>query len=353
MSFVSVKLKPSPGFVVKSTTLNDAQYRSHSQALSTPSSTLLEPSSDIGILVPKGLKVFVNIAWDANVPPPPEGSEDVIQKAMLGEDLDDLNPEGWYVPAIVSGGRQDKDKAGKLSLVFDAVFNSSLKTRTLTDPEFKTFLIELAFQRIEAQKSGSILLSRQIGTPNIASKGKLEPRTVQIPRVLYPEGHPSRGAMGGGVDAGVDLGASGGGKGKGKKLIEEIGEGEKNKGKGILKTPAKSVSSTVEVPSWTWSKTSNKIKIIINVPKLTHPQIPSSTLDLEPRRIILSTPALYELDVNLDASDAEIAATFSKEGGAGEDGMESALTLKRMRDLDVQEARAEWRVGEGVVVVYA
>jgi hypothetical protein len=55
--------------------------------------------------------------------------------------------------------------------------------------------------------------------------------------------------------------------------------------------------------------------------------------------------------VNLDASDAEIAATFSKEGGG--DGMESALTLKRMRDLDVGEAKAEWRVGEGVVVVYA
>jgi hypothetical protein len=83
----------------------------------------------------------------------------------------------------------------------------------------------------------------------------------------------------------------------------------------------------------------------------THAQIPSSTLDLEARRIILSIPALYELDVNLNASDAEIAATFSKEGSG--DGMESALRLKRMRNLDVQEAKAEWRVGERVVVVYA
>src|ERR1700732_2167128 len=96
--------------------------------------------------------------------------------------------------------------AGKRSLVFDAVFNSSLKSRTLKDPEFKTFLIELAFQRVEAQTSSAILLSRQIGTPNIASKGKLEPRTVQIPRVLYPEGHPYR-----------DFVQSGKGK---KKLIE-------------------------------------------------------------------------------------------------------------------------------------
>jgi hypothetical protein len=136
--------------------------------------------------------------------------------------------------------------------------------------------LELAFQRIEAQTSGSILLSRQIGTPNIASKGKLEPRTVQIPRILYPEGHLSRGAVGEVVDgvAGVGIGADvgGGGKGKGKKLIEEIREGEK--GKGILKTPTKSVSSKVEVPSWTWSKTSTKIKIIINVPKLVRPPLP-------------------------------------------------------------------------------
>jgi len=138
---------------------------------------------------------------------------------------------------------------------------------------------ELAFQRIEAQTSGSILLSRQIGTPNIASKGKLEPRTVQIPKVLYPEGHPNRGAVGVGevvdrvADVGIGAGVSGQGKVKGKKLIEEIGEGEK--GKGILKTPTKSVSSTVEIPSWTWSKTSTKIKIIINVPKLVRPPFPS------------------------------------------------------------------------------
>jgi hypothetical protein len=133
-----------------------------------------------------------------------------------------------------------------------------LHRRISNDPAKK----ELAFQRIEAQTSGSILLSRQIGTPNIASKGKLEPRTVQIPRVLYPEGREVGGS-------GVDLGVSGG-KGKGKQLIEEIEEG-----KGILKTPTKPISSTVEIPSWTWSKTSTKIKIIINVPKLVRPPLPS------------------------------------------------------------------------------
>jgi len=43
---------------------------------------------------------------------------------------------------------------------------------------------ELALQRIEAQSG--IVLSRNIGTPNIASKGKLLPRTVQVPAAMLP-----------------------------------------------------------------------------------------------------------------------------------------------------------------------
>ena len=115
MSTVSVKLKPTPGFVVKSTTLKDAFYKS----LSTP--TLLDPAIPMGIAIPVGLKVFLNIAWDPNVPPPPEGSEDAIQNAMLGEGVDDLNPEGWYVPTVLSEGRQDKDKGMYPSFAF--IFN--------------------------------------------------------------------------------------------------------------------------------------------------------------------------------------------------------------------------------------
>ena len=59
---------------------------------------------------------------------------------------------------------------------------------------------------------------------------------------------------------------------------------------------------------------------------------------------------MYGLDVDLDMSDAELVS-IGGEGGCG-DG-ENALTLKRMRDLDVDMATAEWRVGDGVVVLYA
>lgn len=41
-------------------------------------------------------------------------------------------------------------------------------------------------------------------------------------------------------------------------------------------------------------------------------------------------------------------------GGGGKKGSaDSALTLKRVRDLDVASASAEWRVAEGVLVIFA
>ena len=40
--------------------------------------------------MPVGMKVFVNMAYDANVPPPPQGSEDIIKRAIKGEEP----PEG-------------------------------------------------------------------------------------------------------------------------------------------------------------------------------------------------------------------------------------------------------------------
>lgn len=108
MSKSSVTLKPSPGFCIKSSTLQPGHYTPPSAAVKHHPS-LLEPQSS-AIPVPIGLKVFINVAWDANVPPPPAGSEEAIQLAMKGEDVDELNPDGWYVPVIVSEGRQDKDK---------------------------------------------------------------------------------------------------------------------------------------------------------------------------------------------------------------------------------------------------
>ncbi|KAG2152807.1 pre-RNA processing PIH1/Nop17-domain-containing protein [Suillus clintonianus] len=294
-SSISLTLNPVPGFCLKSNVLTAPQ-----------------------------LKLFLNIAWDANVPPPPTETEDVIQKAMRGEDV------GWFVPVIVSDLRHDKDKVGRPALVVDCVFNTSIKSRTMKEPDFKAFIIELALQRVESQTS--LLLSRQIGTPNIASKGKPVSRQVLVPELLFPPHH----------------------KPDTKSLVQELASTPTVKG--------------ISTPTWSWSNDDRKIRIIVNVPNLvsliprhtiyfpcfhgdtsilvpvfipiiqTHAHITTSTLDVEPRRVILHVPSLYDLDINFDLSP-----TYPL----------GPTDLKRFRDLDVDGAKAEWIVAEKVIVLLA
>lgn len=67
---------------------------------------------------------------------------------------------------------------------------------------------------------------------------------------------------------------------------------------------------------------------------------------MEPRRILLHVPGLYDLDINLDASNAELSSVFGKNDTGNQ-----ALKLKRMRNLDVDNARAEWRVANKTIVL--
>ncbi|KAJ6524476.1 PIH1 family [Mycena capillaripes] len=316
MSKTPVSLKPIAGFCIKSTTIQPAVLKD--------------------VAVPVHRKIFINIAWDAQVPPPPEGNEEAIHRAMHGED-DDLNPDSWFVPVIVSEPRQDNDKSGNPSLVFDCIYHTSIRSRTVRDPAFKVFIQELALQRIEAQTS--LVLSRQISTPNIASKGKLLPRTVLIPSSVPTPTGPK------------------------KPLIQELDppaaavKGNKSDAavttKGILKAtadapaPPPRPTPSASRPTWSWAKaTSGAIEITIHIPLLTRALVAETTLELEARRLLLSVPAHPPLDINLSVSDAEIVA---KSDGPPE----GALMLKRARELDVDNATAEWRVSDGVLVVVA
>lgn len=103
---VQVSLKPTAGFCIKSTTLQPAVLKLASSVPPGPNS--LEPQST-PLAVPIQRKVFINIAWDSQVPPPPEGNEEAIQRAMHSED-EHLNPDAWFVPVVVSEARQDTDK---------------------------------------------------------------------------------------------------------------------------------------------------------------------------------------------------------------------------------------------------
>ncbi|KAG2361373.1 pre-RNA processing PIH1/Nop17-domain-containing protein [Suillus spraguei] len=319
-SIDSLALNPVPGFCVKSNVLQLAVVPR--TAIVLPPSDTLGTLSNTPITIPKGLKVFINIAWDTNVPPPPPDAENAIQKAMHGQES--KSNSGCFIPAVVSDLRDDKDKAGKPALVVDCVFNTSIKSRTLKEADFKAFIIELALQRVESHTS--LLLSRQIGTPNIASKGKPVSRQVRVPGLLFPPGHQYHKS-----DTKTPLI---------QELASPVATASTPTVKGILK-------SVVPTWSWTLTKDQRKIRFMINVPNLTHAHISNSTLDVEPRRVILHVPSLYDLDINLDVEqDTESVASHGRLG-------EGVTGFKRFKDLDVDGAKAEWQVAEKVIVLLA
>ena len=84
----------------------------------------------------------------------------------------------------------------------------------------------------------------------------------------------------------------------------------------------------------------------------TRDGIASTTLDLEPRRLIFTSLSSYFLDLDLSRSDIEIQKSLGARAGS-EKSVQHALTLKRERELDVDGARAEWRIAEGQLVIYA
>ncbi|KAF5357536.1 hypothetical protein D9757_013070 [Collybiopsis confluens] len=309
---------------------------------------------------------------------------------MNADEMDESNPDAWFVPVIVSEGRLDTDKGkfsvteswlslidfgiwgllssavvanrwsllsfpGKPCLVFDCIFNTtSVKSRVLRDPEFKLFIIELSLQRIEEQTQ--LVLSRQIGTPNIAAKGKLQPRTVSIPPILAPK-----------ISEPAEFDESKNHVGPTKKpLIQEIVTQDHPNSltktpKGILKSSSKEAT---QVPAWSWSRIENGLlQIEIRVPALEKSVISLCSLDIEPRRLILTIPNHPLLDLNLSLSDAELVARSGKgstttitdlgssEGKSDNSTVDKLLALKRQRPFDVEGAIAQWIMADNKLLV--
>ncbi|KAL6308910.1 pre-RNA processing PIH1/Nop17-domain-containing protein [Sparassis latifolia] len=321
---VRTTLTPSPGFCIKTLALEPALVR-----LAPPPSApgTLDVPAPHTLRVPKGIKIFVNVAYAAGVPPPPPGSADAIRRAVAGDDFpDSRRAEGadgaWFVPVVVSEPREERDKAGRPAVVFDCVYNDGLRARA-TDAAFKTFLIELAFQRIEAQSG--VPLSRQIGTPNIAFKGTPAPRSVLVPAALAPR----------------------------RALVEELPASVKPPAQRERQIVAEEEVATEGVPpALDWTREGGQVRIALKVPRLTRADLAHTTLDLEARRVRLRSP-VYALDLDLDRPDAELRANGEQGKGMDDAAVERVLALKRVRDLDVEGARAEWRVAEGVLLLRA
>ncbi|KAL1744441.1 pre-RNA processing PIH1/Nop17-domain-containing protein [Schizophyllum fasciatum] len=291
----------------------------------------LLPAATAATQFPASRKVFVNIAYSEHIPPPPE---DVP-----------LSHPAWHLPLIVSEPRTDKDKAGKDSTVVDAIFHTSVRVRVLTDPEFKLAVIETVLQHLESlPRYRGLILSRQISQPNIASKGKLEPRKVNIPD-FAPKASTSASeitASTSGSTAMTPKSILKSSTPSAKPLIEEISSSE---------TPAS--SSKQSVPNiglkklkYTYHRalTDEKVQNIVTIrlPEglLTHDTLKTAALDVEPHRIIFAVPGCETLDITIPASSGKAPAKDP-----------IAMQLARAAPIDIDLVRAEWRVRDGVVRV--
>ena len=106
-------------------------------------------------------------------------------------------------------------------------------------------------------------------------------------------------------------------------------------------------------PTW-WGARFYPISVISLTNNLskTHALVPKTTLDVEPRRIILAIPSHPVLDLDLGISDAEITSRIhNSEIKDKTEETTRTLLLKRQRDFDVDNTKAEWRVAEGVLTV--
>ncbi|KAF8583393.1 hypothetical protein K439DRAFT_1617496 [Ramaria rubella] len=254
-----------------------------------------------------------------------EEEEEIIRRAMDGDEN-----STYFVPLVVSDGREDKDKAGKPSLVFDALLSPTLKSRMTKDFNFKSFVLEIILSHIESppQTPGtlptrSLSLSRTLGTPNIRSKGPLEPREVEVPDFGQIQGDNIRTVTNtADIPVTPGLRAASTEFAAKKPLIEEIPPSAKpsamdtRKPKSILKTEASDhrrqeheaaapmldahtkteVDAGLEVPAWRWEDEGL----------------------VAGQKLIIETPKLVSLN----------------------------------GDVEVDTAKAEWRVGEGRLVIY-
>jgi len=252
----------------------------------------------------------LNIAWDPLVPPPPTG--------VTPEAIEDPN---YVIPLIVGDLKDDMDKKGVASKVVDCVYSKELKSKASREPDFKQFLSYVALERVEEKHE--LRLSRQLATPNIASKGKLEPRSVIVP-VYGPQARLHSAAVRPILTE--DTSPTTSTTVPKKPLIEEVGSTAP--APSSTKTNGIASESKSRTPAWSLTTLKNdEIRLDLEMPDLTRELAAQATLDVEARRVILSagSPPLYEFD-----------QTFPD--------------VKR--DFRVDSARAEWNVASKKLSIF-
>ena len=104
-SNVTVNVLPSPGFCIKSKLLQPGVLNVTSAHEAT-----CRPET-----IPQGLKVFVNIAWSKDVPPPLDGVEKAVEFATHSRRMDLKSERDGPISVFVSDGRLDTDKGTSMT----------------------------------------------------------------------------------------------------------------------------------------------------------------------------------------------------------------------------------------------
>jgi hypothetical protein len=108
-------------------------------------------------------KVFVNVCTSPEVPLPHEKYDPPATYKLIMENQ-------WEIPIVTSEEREDKDKKGQLSYVYDCVINDEAMKWAQRDPQLREILMEWCMESVEVRSD--LMLGRgQVSVPKMVSKG--------------------------------------------------------------------------------------------------------------------------------------------------------------------------------------
>ncbi|KAJ3269504.1 hypothetical protein HDV01_001350 [Terramyces sp. JEL0728] len=145
---------PQKGFVLKTQVMEESAY-------------------------PCNTKVFINVCFSDEIPSPP-----LLSQQQILQLISDQDNSKYRVPMSCSKARNDVDKKGKVCIVYDVCINS-VPFKMCENEQYKTFIIELCLEWIEEKYT--LLLSRDISLPKMASKGQLVPHYIKQKRPLIQQ----------------------------------------------------------------------------------------------------------------------------------------------------------------------
>lgn len=144
----SITLGPRPGFVVKTKILESREPFKY--GVST--------------------KVFINVCHDNQVPRPAIAFDPSIVFPLI------IKNE-WEIPLIVSNEKQDRDKKGQPSFVYDCCINEKSFQWCQTNVDLRSILIEWCIEAVEMMYE--LTLEREYSIPKMLSKGELSQTQIK------------------------------------------------------------------------------------------------------------------------------------------------------------------------------